>query len=162
VRSIVNQLRDARRRLRREQLDNLQRCGKIVDMTPTITQMQAADPPLSFYKVVVRTFKRGLAGVPIFEDNSVSFTPYRERVVEVTKQPLTEPGTQVRVEFEDAIVAIGVHGALLWLDRVPPPKYWLDYRRRKAAPPSDGRMAACGLPIPLRYRQPTGPGLDKP
>lgn len=125
--------------------------GMLEGMTPTITQMTAKEPP-KVYRLIVRTFKKGLGGVDIFEETTPFTVGNRRRVEEVAAQYLKDPTVQVRVESDNMIVAVGLYGDLLWLSKVPPRKYWLDYRKRPA--PIGDRMAACGLPVPERYRQP--------
>lgn len=154
---------DSRRKFQRDRRQFLERAasravdkipqhGTVKDMTPTITQMEASEQP-PMYSLIVRTFKKGLAGVPVFTDfKKVPITYSRERVEDEAIVELADPTTQVRVEADGLIVAVGLYGSLLWLTKVPPPKYWLDYRNRPA--PRSERLAACGLPIPERYREP--------
>ena len=111
------------------------------------------------YHVVVRTLEKGLGNIEVFKETKPYIVGSKRRVNEVVDRYLGDPTVQVRVESNNVIVAIGIYGNLLWLSKVPPPKYWLQGKRpeptqKPERPERTGneRMAACGLPIPERYR----------
>lgn len=58
---------------------------------------------------------------------------------------------QAYVMVNDKVAGVELYGDILWLDRVPPPKYWLNYNTRPKERPSN--IAPCGLPIPSRYME---------
>lgn len=124
-------------------------------MTPTATQMKDSYPPM--YRLVVRTLEKGLADVETFRETTPYVVSSSRRIEEVSKNYLADPTVQVRVESNNVIVAVGLYGQLLWLDKVPPPRYWRKMPPKPPARPErtgNERMAACGLPIPDRYREP--------
>lgn len=74
----------------------------------------------------------------------------RRFLANLLSEEMAKPGyVQTCVMVDDIIAAVEVHGKLLWLDKVPPRKYWLNYRARPTGRPSN--IAPCGLPIPARY-----------
>lgn len=130
----------------------------VANMTPTATQMSNYElPPIipPVFRVVVRTLKSGVGNIQYFEETTACVVHSRKRVHEVIVEYVKDPTVQLRIESENRIVAIGVHGALLWLDKVPPPNYWLNPKTRPAPQTQQQRtMAACGLPIPTAYLEP--------
>jgi len=128
-------------------------------MTPTAEQMNASQ--LSLYTVKVRQNRKGLNDIEFPITDTVFTGVGRNNAAWIARERLkASPGVQVWIESDNFIVAISVHDAILWLEKVPPPNYWLNYRKRPQgealyqldstlASASQSRiMAACGLPIP--------------
>lgn len=118
-------------------------------MTPTAEQMNAKDFKMFFVKM--RKTNKGLGGIEFPTTDTVFSGLGKNNASWIARERIkSTPDAQVWIESDNLIVAISVHGALLWLDRVPPPKYWLDYRKRPdpITPETERRVAACGLGIP--------------
>lgn len=50
--------------------------------------------------------------------------------------------SQFRVEEDGRIIAIQVHGEMLWLDNVPPPEYFYPHYKKRQAENADARVIA--------------------
>jgi L,D-peptidoglycan transpeptidase YkuD (ErfK/YbiS/YcfS/YnhG family) len=121
-------------------------------MTPTATQMQSA-VDLTMYFVKMRKINKGLGGIEYPTTDTIFSGVGKNNASWIARERIkSTPDAQVWVECDNLIVAISVHGTLLWLDKVPPPKYWLDPKTRplyhQDGPKTERVMAPCGLPIP--------------
>ena len=121
-------------------------------MTPTAEQ----DDRTYFYRVIVKIQKTGMFSTSRpypHSDTVYSGVTYRHALEIAQLRAKDNPEAQVTVERDSFVVAISVHGAMLVLDRVPPMKYWMNYRKRPdpIIPETQRRIAACGLPIPAAY-----------
>lgn len=118
------------------------------------------------YRVIIRRETQGLGDVTfpetqtLFMGNLIGAKKTVEGFLSVKHEGSSIVRSwQIWVECDNFIVAIVVHGALLWLHRVPPPKYWLNVKNRPRTlllpdftqpnlyqtPTS---ASSCGIPLP--------------
>lgn len=105
-----------------------------------------------FYRVVVKCIKQGATpGMSWPQSDTVYSGVTWHHALEMAHSRLRlNPDSQVTIEDNNFIVAINVGNRMLLLSRVPPMKYWLNYRKRPdpIIPETERKIAACGLPIP--------------
>ena len=108
-----------------------------------------------FYQVHVRFTKQGMFQGHTYPATDTVYSGVTfHHAFEIAQSRLKQdPAAQVTVEQDSFIIAISVKGAMLMLSKVPPMKYWLNYRKRPdpIIPETQRRIAACGLPIPAAY-----------
>lgn len=119
------------------------------------------------YRVVIRRETGGLGGVTYPETQTLYMGDLAgaKRVVQAhldlpEAQSALVKRNQIWVEYNNFIVAIVVAGGLLWLDKVPPPKYWLnintrprslllpDYTKPDLGLRRTTTANSCGIPLP--------------
>ena len=134
----------------------------------SITQQEMAAKSKT-YRVVIRRETQGLNGMTYPETQTLfsgDLAGAKRVVNSHLALKLPESGSsvvkshQIWVESDNFIVAIVVAGGLLWLDKVPPPKYWLnvatrprtlllpDFTKPNLYTSTPTSATSCGIPLP--------------